>query len=378
MKHIWRETPIHIDFVNPECFEHYLSEPCAAKLAVVFVSGDDASALPLLASLRAQPEFERTRVFLMRKDARRLPSDQGGRFDIEDHLPDDISMAGLLSATERGVRAFQSLGANPLIPHFYLDTTHNKIFDWFETTRWDWNEIGDMSQISRDLLREQEVAILKESAIIEFGTLAAVHNFLREWADEYAFSSWALAWGAEEARHSLVQCRYLRHLDIDTPAKHAMYKREPYPVGPTRASTLMMNIISEVRAAEYYKAMSAMTREPVLSRIWKLLGRDEARHARAFYVFCKELCEYDRRNIVGALKMAYIWLADRSQGVKHPAGHFFPYSSTTSGVREAEANRREVTDAADARVLAMVRSLTKNDSIESTRDLKRYLRKLVS
>jgi hypothetical protein len=73
--------------------------------------------------------------------------------------------------------------------------------------------------------------------VIELGTLPGAHNFLRERQDEYSFSSWALSWGAEEARHSLLQCRYLRHL-----------------------------------------------------------GRDEARQARAFQVFCKEMCARSPEN----------------------------------------------------------------------------------
>jgi hypothetical protein len=376
-KHAWRDAQVTIDSTRPEDFERYLSETRSAKLAVVFVSGDEVGALPVLQALRARPELERTRVFLVRPEAKRLPSDQNGRFDIEDHLPSDLSAGEFLMAVERGVRAFRALGTNPLIPQFYLDATFNKTFDWFETTRWDWNEVGDLSQIRRDLLTEDEIDILKESAIIEFGTLPGAHNFLREWGDEYSFSSWALSWGAEEARHSLIQCRYLQHIGIDIPAKHAMYKREPYPEGYTRAGTLMMNIISEARAAEYYKAMSAMTREPVLARIWTLLGRDEARHARAFFVFCKELCDLDQKNVFSALEMAYVWLADRSQGVKHPAGHFYPHSSTNSGIRAAEATRQGVTDAADARVLAIVRNLTGDESIRSTRELKACLRRMV-
>ncbi|MFD0385028.1 ferritin-like domain-containing protein [Streptomyces stramineus] len=135
---------------------------------------------------------------------------------------------------------------------------------------------------------------------------------------ETSFSSWALMWGAEEARHSLVQARCLDRLGVKVRSKHALYKREPYPIGDTRAGTLMMNIISECRAAELYKALAADTTEPVVKRVWKLLGRDESRHARAFYVFTQELCDGSRAGKVAALKMAYVWLADRSEGLKHP------------------------------------------------------------
>jgi hypothetical protein len=269
------------------------------------------------------------------------------------------------------------LGSNPLIPRFYLDATFNKVFDWFENTRWAWTDLGDFSNVDKSLLSDEEIELLKESAIIEFGTLPGAHNFLREWGDEHSFSSWALSWGAEEARHSLVQCRYLEALGISVPAKHAMYKREPYPMGKDKAGTLMMNIISEARAAEYYKTLAGQTREPVLRKIWTLLGHDEGRHARAFFVFCKELCALDRSHLTAALQMAYVWLADRSQGVKHPAGHFYPHSTSTNGLRQVEQQHQGVTDRADARVFAMLRGITQDDGLRTVKDLKRTLREMV-
>jgi hypothetical protein len=218
---------------------------------------------------------------------------------------------------------------------------------------------------------------IAEGAIIEFGTLPGAHNFLREWEGETSFSSWALMWGAEEARHSLVQARYLDALGVKVRSKHALYKREPYPIGNTRAGTLMMNIISETRAAEYYKRLSAHTSEPVIKRIWKLLHRDESRHARAFYLFSEELCDGSTENQVAALKMAYVWLADRSEGVKHPAGHFYPHATSAKGIRRIEQIQEGMTDAADKKVMAMVRRLAEDDSIESVRDIKSKLRSLV-
>ena len=234
----------------------------------------------------------------------------------------------------------------------------------------------ELSDIQKQLLTKEEIEVLKEAAIIEFGTLPGAHNFLREWSYEYSFSSWALSWGAEESRHSLIQCRYLHEIGIEIEAKHAMYKREPYPVGDNRAATLMMNIISESRAAEYYKTLSRVTREPTLKKIWRLLGRDESRHARAFFVFCKELCNLNQENTMAALEMAYVWLADRSQGVKHPAGLFYPHSTSTNGLRLVERYQAGMTDMADSKVLAMIRNILGVKSLQTVRDLKTVLRKI--
>ena len=366
-----------VDRVVDEAFDTYLDGLGGETLAVVVVVAEAGDRGPLRV-LRSRPERLRTRAYVLARAPARLLSPVEDDWDVEGIVDlDRLTPEALAHAVENGLRAYRALGTNPLIPEYYLDATYNRIFDWFETTKWDWREL-DLSQIRRDLLTEPEIDILQESAIIEFGTLPGAHNFLREWADEYSFSSWALSWGAEEARHSLVQCRYLHEIGIEVRAKHALYKREPYPIGENRAATLMMNIISESRAAEYYKTLARLTREPVLRTIWRLLGRDESRHARAFFVFCKELVASAEENAVAAVQMAYVWLADRRRGVKHPAGFFYPHSSSTSGLRQIERYAPVMTDVADRKVLAMIRNLLDDESVQSVGDLKAYLRSKVA
>lgn len=366
-----------VDRVVDETFDDYLDGLGGETLALALIMAEARDSGPVRV-LRSRPERLRTRVYLLARSPARLLPPAEDNWDVEGTVDlDRLSPEGLARVVENGLRAYRALGANPLIAEYYLDTTYNRIFDWFETTKWDWREV-ELSRIRRELLTEPEIDILQESAIIEFGTLPGADNFLREWADEYSFSSWALSWGAEEARHSLVQCRYLHEIGIEVRAKHAMYKREPYPMGENRAATLMMNIISESRAAEYYKTLARLTREPVLRTIWRLLGRDESRHARAFFVFCKELVVEAEENAVAAVQMAYVWLADRGRGVKHPAGFFYPHSSSTSGLRRIEHYAPVMTDNADGKVLAMIRNLLDDESVRSVGDLKAYLRRKVA
>jgi hypothetical protein len=284
------------------------------------------------------------------------------------------SAEGFTKVLANGLRAHLAVVQRPHDLVHYLDTTYNEVFDWFETTRWNWSELGDLDALDVDRVTGAERQFLRELTIAEFGTLPAVHNFLREWNDEFSFSSWAVLWGAEEARHSVVQARILRKLGIEVPAKHALYKREPYPMGRVRAATLMMNIVSESRAAVYYSNLAKLAEEPTLQRAWTLLGRDEARHARAFFTFCKEACDRDAANRVAALKMAYVWLADRSEGLKHPSGFFYQQSTSVEGIRLLERTREGMTDAADGHVLAMIRKLVDDSSIRSVRDIKAWLR----
>lgn len=376
--HLARFGEVAVDRCRPDEFERYLDErEPGDEPAVVFVGGSGSALPDPVRRLRAHRRFDKTRAFVVSDAAGgRIPG-WAEALDVEDVLaPGAFEGFGLTDTVEIGLRAYHSLVLDPLYTDYYLDMTYNKIFDWFETTRWDWKEL-DLDRIDPELMNEEEIGFLTEAAVIEFGTLPGAHNFLREWQGETSFSSWALMWGAEEARHSLVQARCLDKLGVKVRSKHALYKREPYPIGDTRVGTLMMNIISEARAAEFYRRLAKETREPVIRNIWKLLGRDESRHARAFYVFAQELCDHDRRNQVAALQMAYVWLADRSQGLKHPAGHFYPHSTSAEGLRRIESLQEGATDAADAKVLSMVRRLADDQSIESPRDVKRKLRSLL-
>jgi hypothetical protein len=295
---------------------------------------------------------------------------------VEDVVkPAAVAPEGLSASVELAMRAHRALTTDDLYTDFYLDMTFNKIFDWFETTRWDWNEV-DLDGIDRGLLDERDVDFLTEAAVIEFGTLPGAHNFLREWEGEASFSSWALQWGAEESRHSLVQARYLDRIGVKLRSKHALYKREPYPQGDNRAATLMMNVISEARASALYKALATQVSEPVIRKIWKLLGRDEARHCRAFSVFMRELCDANPANQAAVLRMAYIWLADRHDGIKHPAGLFYPHSTSTDGIRRIATVQEGSVDTADQKVMSILRIMTNDDSIETPRDIKAKLRSM--
>ena len=367
---------ITVDRPDRGTWQRYLHElDSAATLAAVWV-GADAEPIAAVRALRASSRFDRTRVHIVDAKAGGPLPGWVEALDVEDVVtPAAVAPEGLATAVEVAMRAHRALMMDELYTDFYLDMTFNKIFDWFETTRWDWSEV-DLAGIDRGMLDERDVDFLTEAAVIEFGTLPGAHNFLREWEGEASFSSWALQWGAEESRHSLVQARYLDRIGIKLRSKHALYKREPYPQGDNRAATLMMNVISEARASALYKALATEVSEPVIRKIWKLLGRDEARHCRAFSVFMRELCDANPANQAAVLRMAYIWLADRRDGIKHPAGLFYPHSTSTDGVRRIETVQQGSVDSADAKVMSILRIMTDDESIETPRDIKAKLRSM--
>jgi hypothetical protein len=345
------------------------------ELAVAFIAAGP-SALSEIRFVRADHRYNRTRIYLVDSGAGGPVPGWLETLDVDDVIPPSALEAhGIDQTVELGLRAHKALMTDGLYTDYYLDMTYNKIFDWFETTRWDWTEV-DLDSVNKDMLTERDVDFLTEAAVIEFGTLPGAHNFLREWSDEASFSSWALQWGAEESRHSLIQARYLDRIGVKLRSKHALYKREPYPQGNVRAATLMMNVVSEARASALYQGLSSQVSEPVIRKIWKLLGRDEARHCRAFSVFMRELCDENTANQAAALRMAYIWLADRSDGMKHPAGMFYPHSTSTDGIRRVEEIHRDAVGSADSKIMSILRIVSSDDTIETPRDIKAKLRSM--
>jgi hypothetical protein len=355
-----------------------IQAPAAAEqvAGVLIATGHEATDRVAVEQLRQQQAFRRTRLFVIAAGGVSDAVPDCEVQDVEAVLPPLEEDSDWRSAIERAVGAFVALGNDPTNAYYFLDTKYNEVFDWFERTRWNWSDLPDFREIDRSKLTPDFIALVKHATLAEFGTLPGAHNFLREWGDEISFSHWALSWGAEENRHSLVLCRYLRALGVEVLSKHAMYKRKPYDEGPTRASTLMMNIISESRASENYARVGQLTEEPVARAIFSLLSRDEARHASAFARFCKELCDLSEANKVSAMEQAYYWLASqRAGGFKHPAGKFYPHTSTSEGFTSSEQFLgRESTDQADANVLRMLRKIVGDSSLNRPADIKRWLR----
>lgn len=377
------DTSVEIQSIYPPDLIRWLGVHPPDQVLALLVEINPSEDVPAwLLRFRDLHPYDRTRIYLVSQDGKAPGWALDINLDIERVLTpahvQGIELATLLSHTKR---SFGCLTGYVGMPRAYLAGHELDLITWFEASRWQWESLGSFDGIDKSLVQEDDLALVRSSIVAEFGTLPGAHNFLREWGDEYTFSTWALSWGAEEARHSLILAQYLKVFGDDVPSRSALYKREPYPMGFHRAGTLMMNIISETRASHYYRTLSTVVREPLLEKIWKLLSRDEARHARAFFVFCQRMCKDNPAAMAAALEMAWVWLADRRAGMKHPSGEFYPHTETQADFRHAERfldqHKEGITDAADAAVFAMIRNLTGDDWITTPRDLKRKLRDLI-
>ena len=257
--------------------------------------------------------------------------------------------------------------------------TYNKIFDWFETTRWDWTEINFDSSTPSCSART-EVDFLTEAAIIEFGTLPGVNNsparvggrdqLLLLGADVGSGGGTALPGPSPVPRQR-------------SAIKSPLQARPVQARSPTRsvtpaAGTLMMNIISEARAAELYHRLAAETRGArdqahlEASRARRVPARSRVLRVHRGVLQDAASGESDRGLEDG------IRLACRPQRRHQAPGRpFYPHSTSAKG---RPSNRDHPGGTPPTRPTARSgdgATAGRDDSIESPRDLKGKLRSLV-
>src|SRR6185295_459714 len=198
----WRVTvgshdTMSVRHVPPSALSAQLDQDAPSIVLV-----ESAFAADAVASIRAHQRCAATRVYVVAEnDSREHSPAFSEALDVESPVAAASlgSAEGLTRLLANGLRAHLAVAQRPHDLVYYLDTTYNEVFDWFETTRWDWSELGDLDALDVDRVTDVEREFLRELTMAEFGTLPAIHNFLREWSDEFSFSSWAVLWGAEEA-----------------------------------------------------------------------------------------------------------------------------------------------------------------------------------
>lgn len=206
------------------------------------------------------------------------------------------------------------------------DGLYYRLFDEAEAVRWKmadcgWSELrpADASPAWRTIARETLVS--------ELTTFSATERFFADFADDVDFTQWLTVWLYEETKHPSAALRWLDALGDKFDSRFMLQGRQTIPLMPSKMGTLATNVISEMAAAAIYMALSAQpTCEPVLRRIYRNCGGDEARHAAGFYAYAKKrLARADdpRAEQVAALKLLLFWISpELNRRVSHPVNLF--------------------------------------------------------
>ncbi|MFF0543590.1 ferritin-like domain-containing protein [Nocardia thailandica] len=193
------------------------------------------------------------------------------------------------------------------------------VFRHYERLHWKLADL-DLDAIDRALVRPEYVTLAKSAAMGESNVIAAVDGFLREFPDDYDFSTFAVVWGYQEVQHHYAFRSWLAAIgeDVDERAVDAM--REPYAPGTTPSATLATNIISELTVNHVYRAVAAWVEEPVLKTLLLNASRDEAGHAREFIHYTTRRLERLPAELPSVLETLYVYSSEAR--IKHPVSTF--------------------------------------------------------
>jgi hypothetical protein len=163
-----------------------------------------------------------------------------------------------------------------------------ELFKQLEAVRWDMETDIPWESFDAALLSDEQAQTIKMNAITEWAALPATEMFLRDNRMDSDFSAFISVWFFEEQKHSLVLMEYLRRFRPDlvpseTELHEVRFEFDPAPP----LETLMLHFCGEIRLNHWYRRAAEWHTEPVITKIYETLAKDEARHGGAYLRYMK-------------------------------------------------------------------------------------------
>jgi hypothetical protein len=197
-----------------------------------------------------------------------------------------------------------------------------RLFDEAETVRWNMADYGWPSLRAHDVSPAWR-SVVRETLVGELTTFSATERFFADFADDVDFTQWLTVWLYEETKHPSALLKWLDALGEKFDSRFMLQGRQTIPFMPSKLGTLATNVVSEMVAATMYVTIAAQPNcEPVLQRICRNIGGDEARHAASFYSYAKKRLarsEDLKGEQLAMLKVLYFWTTpELNARVGHP------------------------------------------------------------
>jgi hypothetical protein len=163
-----------------------------------------------------------------------------------------------------------------------------ELFKQMEKVRWNMGTDIPWDEFDRSKLTDEQAHTIKMNAITEWAALPAVEMFLRDNRGDSDFSAFMSVWFFEEQKHSLVMMDYLHRFRPEMVPTEAELHNIRFDFDPApQLETLMLHFCGEIRLTHWYTRAAEWHTEPVIKFIYKVLARDESRHAGAYQQYMK-------------------------------------------------------------------------------------------
>lgn len=258
---------------------------------------------------------------------------------------------------------------------------YDDLFISLERARWTLEEEIDFSAIDRSLLTEGWIHDVRQVCLTELSALYATEMFLRDFYSDIDFCSFISIWFYEEMKHHLTLRKYLEAVGESFEETDLPKLRLTFAEGPA-IETLTMHFCGEQRLAHWYQTFSREAPEPVLAKIFKIIGADELRHAACYAKYLRKAVANNPECLPAILRMSLWMIRSTNDAPKHPTTVTEP--SVVSQLEDpAYISRmlnmylpgRDHEAPVQRRILALMSELTRT-KLTSVRDLLGEIRRL--
>ena len=195
------------------------------------------------------------------------------------------------------------------------DALYDRLFRRLEAVRWDLADIP-FDEVDKAAVSRETLDFVRVNCLMELSSLYATRMFLRDFRWNTDFCQFMSVWYFEEMRHYLVLREYLKVFGIE-PDHEKLGSLDTDLKPAAWSGTLAMHWCGELRLGNWYYRWAQAAEEPVLKKIFKLIGDDEYRHAQAYEMFMEEALTREPE-ILGDFLNTAKWMMLNPRGDKHP------------------------------------------------------------
>jgi hypothetical protein len=181
-----------------------------------------------------------------------------------------------------------------------------------ERPRWTLDSI-DWQALRHDRVADNEAIfyLIAAASFVEATTDLYTRNLIDYFADDDEITAWLRAqWLPEELQHGRALRRYVQLAwpDFDWDGVYAKFLPEfsaqcaEDGVEPTRTREMASRCIVEMGTSSYYRTLSRMTDEPVLSELTQRIAEDEINHYKHFFRYLRKYRKREGQRRIGIVQ----------------------------------------------------------------------------
>src|SRR5271170_2905738 len=178
--------------------------------------------------------------------------------------------------------------------------------------RWTLDSI-DWRALRHDLVADNEAMfyLISAASFVEATTDLYTRNLIDYFADDDEITAWLQAqWLPEELQHGSALRRYVQLAwpDFDWDGVYEEFLPEfaaqcvEDGVEPTRTREMASRCIVEMGTSSYYRTLSRMTDEPVLSELTQRIADDEINHYKHFFRYLRKYQKREGQRRIGIVR----------------------------------------------------------------------------